>query len=173
MMKKDARFTTKFDQMDIGYALIDSTTGHLIKANKKFCDMAGLEGNIAEGTSFMDIDHHDDAQGNLHKMQELMQGGLDELTMELNYTQEDGSIVFCNLTIASLWSVDDELAYHIAILEDTTERKSSENQLKKTNDLLGQRVQDLMAELASKTEELELTKKLPEFKSKVHNPKIV
>ena len=159
MMKKDARFTTKFDQVDIGYALIDSTTGHLIKVNKKFCDIAGLEVNIAEGTSFLDIGHHIDVQENLHKMQELMQGGLDELTMELNYTQEDGSIVFCNVTIASLSGAEESPMYHLAIVEDLTERKRAENRLKKTNDLLGQRVQDLMAELASKTEELELTKK--------------
>jgi PAS domain S-box-containing protein len=160
MMENDARFKAKFDQVDIGYALIDSTTGILIKVNNKFCDIVGLEKDSAEGSSFMDMPHPGDVQESLHKMQELMQGGLDEFTMELQYTLEDSSTVFRNLTIASLWTVDDELMYHLAILEDTTEHKSSENQLKKINDMLAQRVQNLTTELDTKTSELEATRKL-------------
>ena len=162
VMEHDPRFSTKFDQAAIGFALIDSRTGNLVKVNKEFCNIVGLEKDAAEGASFMAIAHPDDVQESLHAMQGLLEGGLGEFTMEKRFARDDGSLVFCNLTVLPLWDVDEEPNYHLAIVEDLTARKSAENQLKKINDLLGQRVVELSAELEAKTRELEATKKLLE-----------
>ena len=81
-MEYDPRFRTTFDQAGIGFALIDSRTGNLIKANKEFCDIVGLEKDVAEGSSFMAIAHPDDVQESLHAMKGLLEGGLGEFTME-------------------------------------------------------------------------------------------
>jgi PAS domain S-box-containing protein len=161
-MEYDPRFRTTFDQAGIGFALIDSQTGNLIKTNKNFCDIVGLEKDSAVGSSFMAIAHPDDVQECLHAMKGLLEGGLGEFTMEKQYTRADGSLVFCNLTFAQLWDVDEEPTYHLVIVDDTTARRSAENHLQKINDLLGQRVSELMVELEAKTKELEATKKLLE-----------
>ena len=159
-MENDATFSVKFDQVDIGYALIDSTNGHLIKVNKKFCDIVGLEKDAAEETSFVDIAHPGDLQTNLKNMQRLLEGGLNEITIEKKFFRKDGAQVFCNLTIASLSEVDELPTYHLAVFEDISERKCAENQLKKINDMLAQRVQNLTTELDAKISELEATRKL-------------
>ena len=159
-MEHDPRFRTTFDQAGIGFALIDSRTGNLIKVNKEFCDIVGLEKDVAEGSSFMAIAHPDDVRENLLAMKGLMEGGLGEFTMEKRYTRDDGSLVFCNLTVSQLWDVDEEPTYHLVIVNDITARKDAENQLQKINDLLGQRVSELTVELEAKTKELEATKKL-------------
>jgi len=161
-MEHDPRFRTTFDQAGSGFALIDSRTGNLIKANKKFCDIVGLEKDSVAGSSFMAIAHPDDVQECLHSMKGLLEGGLGEFTMEKQYTRADGSLVFCNLTFAPLWDADEEPTYHLVIVDDVTARRSTENHLQKINDLLGQRVSELMVELETKTKELEATKKLLE-----------
>lgn len=161
-MEHDPRFRTNFDQSTNGFALIDSRTGNLIKVNKEFCDIVGLEKDVAEGSSFMAITHPDDVRENLLTMKGLLEGGLGEFTMEKRYTRDDGSLVFCNLTVAQLWDVDEESTYHLVIVNDITARKSAENQLQKINDLLGQRVSELTVELEAKTKELDATKKLLE-----------
>ena len=101
-MEHDPRFRTTFDQAGIGFALLDSRTGNLIKANKKFCDIVGLEKDVAEGSSFMAIAHPDDVRESLLTMKGLLEGGLGEFTMEKRYTRDDGSLVFCNLTVCSI-----------------------------------------------------------------------
>lgn len=161
-MEHDPRFRTIFDQTSLGIALLDCRTGNLIKVNKKFCDIVGLEKDVAEGSSFMAIAHPDDVLESLPTMKGLLEGGLGEFTMEKRYTRDDGSLIFCNLTVAQLWNDDEEPTNHLLIVDDITARKSAENQLQKINDLLGQRVSELTVELEAKTKELEATKKLLE-----------
>ena len=174
-MEYDPRFRTTFDQARIGFALLDSRTGNLIKTNKDFCDIVGLEKDSAEGSSFMSIVHPDDVQENLLALKGLLEGGLGEFTMEKSYMRDDGSLVFCNLTFAQLWNGDEEPTCYLVIVDDITARKKAENHLQKINDLLGQRVSELMVELEAKTKELETTKKLLEedvlkMQEKIKNP---
>jgi len=156
----DSRFSIKFDQVLLGFALIDKNTGQLVRVNKRFCDIVGLEKDGAEGSSFMEIAHPDDLQENLQKMHTLLEGGLGEFSLEKRFTRDDGSMIFCNLTIFSAGDSSEDPAYHLAIIEDVTARKSAEEKARKINDLLGRRVLDLTAALDEKTKELEATEKL-------------
>lgn len=165
-MEHDPRYKVDFNQGLIGLSLIDSKTGNILKANQRFCDIVGIEDHQLEGTSFMEIAHPDDLQSNLHHVQELLQGGLEELNMQKSFTKEDGTMVFCSLTIFPLWNVGDESDYYILILEDITERKRTEMQLQQINDLLGKRVVELTAALDEKLKELEVTNKVLERMSK-------
>jgi PAS domain S-box-containing protein len=160
VMENDSKVSVNFDQSSIGFALIDSSTGTFTKVNKKFCDIVGFEMDSALGRSFMEIAHPGDTKVNMQKMQQLMEGGLDECNMEMQYTQEDGSPVTCTLTIFALWDINEELNYHLAIIEDVSVRKSAKEKAQKINDLLGQRVVDLTAALEEKTKELEVTERL-------------
>jgi PAS domain S-box-containing protein len=159
-MEKDSRVNVNFEQSSFGFALIDSSTGVFTKVNKKFCDIVGFEMDSALGRSFMEIAHPDDTKVNMQKMQQLMEGGLDECNMEIQYTQVDGSPVSCTVAIFSLWDINEVLNYHLAIVEDVSARKSSDEKSRKTNDLLGQRVMELTAALEEKTKELEATQRL-------------
>jgi len=160
MLGKDSRFSIIFDQVLLGFALIDKNTGQLVRFNQRFCDIVGLEKDVAEGCSFMEIAHPDDLQEKLQKMHKLMEGGLGEFTLEKRFTRDDGSMVFCNLTIFSAGDSGEEPNCHLAIIEDVTARKSAEEKAQKINDLLGQRVVDLTAAFEEKTKELEATEKL-------------
>jgi DNA-binding CsgD family transcriptional regulator len=108
----------------------------------------------------MAITHPDDLQQDLDNMQRLMDGAVREFSMEKRYIHNDGSLVWGNLTVAALWDVGEEPDYHLAIVEDITARKRAEEQLKQTNDLLEQRVQERTVELQGKAQELTATNEL-------------
>lgn len=159
-MESDPRYNVSFNQGLIGLALIDSKTGNLVKVNRRFCDIAGLNEDKAEGTAFMEINHPEDLQGRLHHVRELLEGGLEDFNMQKCFTHENGEMIFCDLTLFPLWNIGDESDYYILILEDVTARKRTEMQLQQINDLLGKRVVELTAALDEKIKELEVTNKV-------------
>ena len=160
MLEKDSRFSVDFDQTSIGFALIDSSTGNFIKANKKFCDIVSFEPDSAEGRSLMEIAHPDEMKAKLQNMQALLEGGLDEFNLSMQETLDDGSMAHWKLTVLMVGEFSEHDRCHLAIIENLTARKNAEEKIQKVNDLLGQRVVDLMAALEKKTKELEATEKL-------------
>ena len=160
LINNDLIFHTIFDQAAVGFAYIESRTGKLIKVNKKFCDIIGFKEKDASATTFMAITHPDDLKEDLDNMQKLLKGEQREFTIEKRYIRKDGSIVWGKLTVSALWAPGEKPDYHIAVVEDITERKRAEEQLKKLNKLLDQRVEERTTELQAKTIKLGETNRL-------------
>jgi len=154
-MENDPRFSVKFDQDPIGFALIDRETSFLVKVNERFCDLVGIKKDAAERTTFMEISHPKDMKDKLLHVHELLEGGLEVLTVEKNFSRQDGTSISCNFTLCPLRDIDGEFAYYLALVEDITKNKRVERQQQEKIDLLEQRVEYLEAELERKTSELE------------------
>lgn len=154
-MEKDPRFSAKFDQDTIGFALIDRETSLLVKVNERFCDLVGIKKDAAESTSFMEISHPEDMKDKLLHVHELLEGGLDVLSVEKNFTRKDGTSISCNFTLCPLRDIDGECNYYLALVEDITKNKRLERKLQEKIDVLEQHVEYLEAELERKTTELE------------------
>jgi PAS domain S-box-containing protein len=152
-MEHDPRFRARFDQESIGFALIDRETSLLVKVNEKFCDLVGIEKAAAERTTFMEIGHPEDMKDKLLHVHELLEGGLEVLTVEKSFRRKDGSSISCNLTLCPLRDIDGEFGYYLALVEDITKKKRVERQLQEKVDLLEQHVEYLEAELEQKTRE--------------------
>lgn len=144
-----------FDKAAVGFAYIESRTGRLVEVNKKFCDIIGFKKGSGLSDTFMSITHPEDLQEDLDNMEKLLKGDVREFSMEKRYIRKNGSIVWGNLTVSALWAVGESPDYHIAIVEDITERKKAEEDLKSLNLLLDQRVEERTVELKEKSKTLE------------------
>ena len=129
-MDNELRLQVIFDQAAVGFAYIESKTGRLVKVNKKFRDIIGLNKDAALSDTFMSITHPDDLQEDLDNMEKLLKGDIREFSMEKRYIRKDGSIVWGNLTVSALWASGQSPDNHIAIVEDITDRKKAEEDLK-------------------------------------------
>jgi len=130
LRESEKRFRTIFDQAPLGIAVIESTSGRFRRINKTYCDIVAYSNEELLARTFMDITHPDDLQADMDNMTHLMEGQTTGFKMEKRYIRKDNSIVWVNLTCVPLWLEEKkERRFHIAMVEDITERKHAEEKL--------------------------------------------
>src|SRR5437762_9519472 len=81
----------------------------------------------------MTISHADEVRQDVDARARLIAGTLHRYTREKRYRRKDGSFVWTNLTVSLHRNLTGEPAYFIAIVEDLTERKHLEQQVRQAH----------------------------------------
>lgn len=123
------RFRAIFEQAAVGVAQIDSITGQFVQANQKYCEISGLDPDNVQGSSYIDITFPDDIPENKEKIDQMIAGKIRSFSIEKRYLHKDGRIVWANLTASPMWKPGEQPKYHIAVIEDITERRKIEKAL--------------------------------------------
>lgn len=126
----EIRLRAIFEQAAVGIAQINSYTGEFILVNHKYADIIGYSLDEMTKTTFLNITHPDDLAEDLHNMELLIAGAINQFSIEKRYYRKDNSIVWVNLTVSPLWKKGETPNYHIAIVEDITDKKEAEEALK-------------------------------------------
>ncbi|MGN7612420.1 PAS domain S-box protein [Magnetococcales bacterium HHB-1] len=132
----ERRFRTVFEQAAVGMAIIDSNTGQFVQINQRFCDIVGYSSEEMTDICFQQITYPDDLQPDLDNMERLKTGEIREFTMETRYWRKNGSLVWVNLTISPFWAPNTSPDFHIAVVEDISQRKSAEEAVQQLTDRL-------------------------------------
>lgn len=148
-------FHAIFEQAAVGVALIETATGRFVRVNQRYSEIVGLAQDDMTATTFMAITHPDDLQADLNNMEELKAGRIRDFCMEKRYFRSDGSIVWVDLTVSPLWGVGEQPSFHIAVVQDSTERKQAEQKLAQLNDTLEQQVRERTRELEESRQQLQ------------------
>ena len=129
----EERFKKIFEEAPLGVALIDSLTGQIREVNPRFAAIAGRTREEMATIDWMSITHPDDVQKDLDNMALLNAGKIAGFQMEKRYIHLDGAVVWINMTIAPLGGVDKAhpAQHHLCLIEDITERKRAEVELRK------------------------------------------
>jgi len=125
-----ARFNTIFNQAPLGIALIDSLTGQIYEVNPRFAEIAGRTIEEMATIDWMSITHPDDVQEDLDNMALLNAGKISGFRMDKRYLRPDGSFVWINMTIAPLRVEQNISPRHLCMIDDITERKQAEAELR-------------------------------------------
>jgi PAS domain S-box-containing protein len=134
LKESEDRFRAVFEQAAVGVALLNTRTGQFVRVNQKYCDLVGYTMQEMLQKSLMDITFDQDIQENVDNNAQLMEGKSKELSFEKRYVHKDGHLVWGNLTISPLWKPGEkpQTYFHIAIVENITERKQAEAQLRQS-----------------------------------------
>ena len=135
LLETEKKFHAIFEQAAVGVALIASETGEFISINRKYCDIVGYSIREMTGATFLQITHPDDLQRDLNNMKNLILGKIHSFSMEKRYFHKDGSIVWVNLTVSPMWKEGEKPSFHIAVVEDITERKLAQQSLERNENL--------------------------------------
>jgi chemotaxis family two-component system sensor kinase Cph1 len=134
----ERKFRAIYEQAPLGVALIDSTTGHFLQVNRKYCEIAGRTEQELLKVDFQAVTHPEDLQADLNNMELLREGKIPYFNMEKRYIRPDGSIIWVALTVVPMWEEGEPGSIHIAMVMDITERKQAEEErlrlLKQTED---------------------------------------
>jgi PAS domain S-box-containing protein len=144
IMKREAEFGAIFDQAPVGIAKLDTVNGKFITVNKEYCQIVGYSLVELLKTDFQSITHEEDLQEDLDYMEQLRNGLIDDFSMEKRYIHKSGKIVWVNLIVASLWKEANKVLNHVAIVEDITDKKRAEEELKQSFELVSEQNKRLL-----------------------------
>lgn len=128
--ESEERFRKVFEEAPIGMALVNHDC-RIIKANQALADMLGYTVPELTGLTFMDVTYPDDIAEDLASFRKLLNGRLANYRLEKRYVRKTGEIRWGNLTVTPL-RVQGEIRYALGMVEDITERKRAEQQLRES-----------------------------------------
>lgn len=126
LKESEELFRNTFEQVAVGIAHV-GTNGNFIRINQKFCDIVGYSRQEMLELAFQDITHADDLAPDLENIQRLLDKKIDTYSMEKRYIRKDKATVWVNLRVSLVRNNNGEPTYFIAVVEDTTERKQTED----------------------------------------------
>jgi PAS domain S-box-containing protein len=130
LRESEERFRTMFVQAPLGIALIDSLTGNIYEANPRFAEITGRSMKEMANIDWMQTTHPDDVQADLDNMALLNAGKINGFQMEKRYLHPNGTAVWINMTIAPLKVKDKAHPRHLCMIENITERKQAETEIR-------------------------------------------
>jgi PAS domain S-box-containing protein len=122
-------YRTLHERSPVGICWIDSQTGRFLGVNPKFCEIVGRTEQDLLGRNFQSITHPEDLPRNVDKLRQLAAGEVRQYELEKRYLRPDGSIRWVELEVVPMWPEGRDPVWHMAIVQDITERKQAEARL--------------------------------------------
>jgi PAS domain S-box-containing protein len=137
LAESEERFRATFENASVGIAHLGPDL-RWIRANLAYCRIVGWPLEELVTKKLRDICHPDDLPEELAKIEQMRQGEIDSHTMEKRYLRKDGASVWGRLTFSCVRGSDRPVEYFVRVVQDISDRKRAEEQLRRQADLLDQ-----------------------------------
>jgi two-component system cell cycle sensor histidine kinase/response regulator CckA len=137
LRESEERFRRVFEDGPLGLALVGKNY-HFEKVNGALCRMVGYSEVELLQRSFVDITHPDDLQADLELAERLFRGEMPFYKLQKRYIKKSGEIIWIDLTGSVIRDKDGEVMYGLAMIEDITEVKRTQEEA-----LAGQKLESL------------------------------
>lgn len=135
LRESEAKFRQIYEEGPYGMALIGDDLAFLM-ANRTFCSISGYSEAELKKLRFHDITYPEDVNLGLEGYRRLSDGEIDVFRTDKRYVRKDGRIIWASITVTSNRDKEGRLLYNLAIIEDITERKSTEENVRLLNNRL-------------------------------------
>ena len=129
------RYRTIFSLSAAGMAQV-ALDGRFLQVNSRLCEITGYTEAQLLGRRFRDVTHPDDIDYSEQLARDLIEGRLDNVRTEKRYLKADGSLLWVSLAVAVLRDAQGQPVQFMAVIEDISDRKVSEQILKEREALL-------------------------------------
>ena len=130
LLERTDRLKALFNQSALGVAEIDPASRRYISVNSRFSEIVGYSWEALEEMDVCALLHTGDRAECARLEQQVALGELQHFTSTLRLVRKDGSVMWGEMWISPLQSVDDKQhARHILLLMDVTERHELQAQL--------------------------------------------
>lgn len=135
LRENEERFRKLFKDAPIGMALVGSDYMFL-NLNDAFCKMVGYTEQELMRRSFIDITHPDDVEKDVHLAGQVFAEEIPGYRLEKRYIKKGGEVIWIDLTATVIRNHEGKPLYGLAMIEDITERKRTEEQLRESREQL-------------------------------------
>ena len=125
----EERFRSAFDLASIGKALV-GLDGQWLRVNQALCGLLGYSAEELLHGNFQALTHADDLRSDLNFMREMLDGERVYYEMEKRYLHKSGHTIWASLSVSLVRSELGQPLYFISQLQDITERKRLERELR-------------------------------------------
>lgn len=132
LIVSEKQYRALFEQAPVGIAKIDSLSGKYLDINTHYCSILGYTCEEIKQINFQSAIHVDDLDGFNSKMTQLLNNEIVEFSLENKFYHKSGKIILVNLLVAALWKNNSKTKTHMTIIEDITDKKRAEENLKES-----------------------------------------
>ena len=154
LQESEQRFRKIFEGGQLGMGII-GLDYRLIKVNNVLCQMLGYTEQELTSLTFPDITHPEDIDVDVQLAQQVLSGEIPYFTLEKRFIRKDGQVLWCNLTASIISDDDGKPIYGLGMVEDITQRKLGEEELRKHREHLEELVEERTADLTRANEQLQ------------------
>jgi PAS domain S-box-containing protein len=147
LRESEERYRATFNNAAVGIAHV-GLDGQWLRFNDAVCEIIGYSREELSSGTFAEITHPDDIQANLAMVRRVLNGEIQTFSIEKRYIRKDSSVVWVILTVSLMCDNSGAPRYFVSVIEDISERKEAEQELRRTKEQL-QLVADNMAAAVS------------------------
>lgn len=133
LRESEARFHAVFAEAAIGIGIGD-LAGRILEANHALQEMFGYTLEEFRQLNVSDFVHPDDAASIWQSYENLIHGGRDHFRLEKRYFRKGGDLMWARLVVSLVRDATGAPAFQIAMLEDTSDNKRVEAELRAARD---------------------------------------
>jgi len=137
LRESEERFRRLFEDGPLGVGLVGKNY-RFEKVNGALCQMVGYSEAELLQRSFADITHPDDLQADVELAERLFTGEIPFYKLRKRYVKKNGEIIWIDLTGSVIRDREGEVMYGLAMIEDITEVKRTQEEA-----LAGQKLESL------------------------------
>jgi len=133
LRESEERFRGTFENAAVGIAHKD-VTGRFLRVNETFCDIVGYTRDELLTMTWQDITYPGDLAAIVGQYNPLMRGESLSFSLEKRYLRKDHSIVWVDVSVSLQRDAAGLPAYAIAMVQDISERKRLEGELRQAKE---------------------------------------
>ena len=119
------RFRKLFEQMSVGL-VICTPDGFFVEVNESFCTITGYSKVELGKMTFQEITYPDDLAHELENVKQLIEGKIDNYTIEKRYIRKDKSVRWVKLYVSPIIEENELPIYLMGSVVDITEQKEQD-----------------------------------------------
>jgi PAS domain S-box-containing protein len=127
--QSDERWRAAFENSAIGIMMAD-VNGRFFAANRAFRNMLGYSERELYQLTFLDVTYEEDRHSNLKLVRELVEGKRRRFQIEKRYRCKDGALLWVRSNATLVHAADGKGSFWFNVVEDITERKHMEDELR-------------------------------------------
>ena len=136
------QFKDAFENSPIGMALV-SLDGRWLMVNKRLCNLLGHSREELLQKTFQDVTHPEDLDLDLGYLNRVLSNEIDHYEIEKRYFHKNGSEIWVQLNVSIVRDNRGGNSHFISQIQDITQRKKAQENLKVLTEKLTQRNQKL------------------------------
>ncbi len=129
--EKEKRFQSIFNQSAVGIAVVDPD-GYFISVNSHYEDIVGYSKSELKKHTYLDITHPDDTEKATNLYRQALGSKKNTYHDEKRYIRKTGEIVWALIGISVVRNAHGDADYYIAVINNVSSRKKSEEQLRQS-----------------------------------------